>query len=376
MSPSTPHRVVIAGGGVAALEALVALHELAGDRVETTVLAPTAQFAVRADAVTAAFGRHAPTRHDIAMVAADNGAVYRRDALRLVRREIASVLTQRGEPLSYDSLLVAVGASPRPHPGLYDAICFRGDAGGHELDALLAEIGAGRVTSVVFVVPPGATWALPLYELALLTAEHADALGRDLSITVVTPEAHPVAAMGHEVGIAIAGALRERGIRLLPGVRVQRLRDDELLDSATRPVARADRVVALPVLAGPRLRGLPHDRDGFIPVDGFGAVRGVPGVYAAGDATTVPYKQGGLAAQQAEVAARRIAAAAGADVVAEPLRPTLRAHMATGPWLRGGVRDAGTRRSAVADRALWWPPTKVAMPYLGRYLGRADAPVG
>ena len=41
-------RVLIAGGGVAGLEALLALRDLAGDRVELTLLSPETDF-IRAD---------------------------------------------------------------------------------------------------------------------------------------------------------------------------------------------------------------------------------------------------------------------------------------------------------------------------------------
>jgi hypothetical protein len=42
-----PFRVVIAGGGVAALEAALALRELTGERVRTTLLSPEPEFVYR-----------------------------------------------------------------------------------------------------------------------------------------------------------------------------------------------------------------------------------------------------------------------------------------------------------------------------------------
>lgn len=45
IEPGTPRfRVLIAGGGVAALEALLALRELAGDRVAPMLFAPDPEF--------------------------------------------------------------------------------------------------------------------------------------------------------------------------------------------------------------------------------------------------------------------------------------------------------------------------------------------
>lgn len=66
-------------------------------------------------------------------------------------------------------------------------------------------------------------------------------------------------------------------------------------------------MVALPRLLGPGLSGLPADGGGFLPVDEYGPVRGVDRVWTAGDATDVPIKQGGVAAQLADVGAGSIA---------------------------------------------------------------------
>jgi hypothetical protein len=130
------------------------------------------------------------------------------------------------------------------------------------------------------------------------------------------------------------------------------------------------------MLVGPRLRGLPHDRDGFIPVDATGAIRGVPSAYGAGDATTVPYKQGGLAAQQGALAARAIAATAGAEVAEVQPHPTLRARTGTGlgaTWFETHILASDERAAVVAHTPLWRPPTKVSMPYLATYLERVEA---
>ena len=118
------------------------------------------------------------------------------------------------------------------------------------------------------------------------------------------------------------------------------------------------------------MRGLPRDERGFVPVDGHGRVPGLDGVWAAGDCTAFPIKQGGLAAQQADAAAESIAARAGADVDPQPFRPVLRGVLLTGRgrrWIRRELETAGDHGEA-QRRALWWPPTKVAGAYLAPYL--------
>ena len=51
-----PLRVVIAGGGVAGLEAMLALRELAGDRVDIELLSPSDEFVYRPMLVAEPFG--------------------------------------------------------------------------------------------------------------------------------------------------------------------------------------------------------------------------------------------------------------------------------------------------------------------------------
>jgi sulfide:quinone oxidoreductase len=108
-------------------------------------------------------------------------------------------------------------------------------------------------------------------------------------------------------------------------------------------------------------------------------VTGVPDVYAAGDVTAFPVKQGGIACQQADAAAEQIAAGAGAGVDPKPFRPVLRGMLLTERWARFLRRDAsGTAGddSSVAGRALWWPPTKIAGRELAGYLEGLDEELG
>jgi sulfide:quinone oxidoreductase len=139
-----------------------------------------------------------------------------------------------------------------------------------------------------------------------------------------------------------------------------------------------ERVVALPLLRGHVIDGVPAEPDfGFIPVDRHGRVEGLDGVYAAGDATNYPVKQGGLAAQQADAVAEHVAARHGAPVEPSPFRPVLRGMLFTGGPAEY-LRTDGEGEGAAATQALWWPPTKIAgrrlAPYL--YAHEAAAPPG
>jgi sulfide:quinone oxidoreductase len=146
----------------------------------------------------------------------------------------------------------------------------------------------------------------------------------------------------------------------------------------------ADAVVALPGLRGPAIKGLPSDAEGFLPVDGHGRVLGVTDVFAAGDATDGPIKQGGLAAQQADAVAEAVAAEAGAPIIPRPFRRILRGVVITGEaplYLRRDLDDDETLARPLRDvprgvsRAqLWWPDGKIAARYLTSFLASGGAP--
>jgi sulfide:quinone oxidoreductase len=127
----------------------------------------------------------------------------------------------------------------------------------------------------------------------------------------------------------------------------------------------------MPRLEGPRIAGVPADADGFVVTDLHGAVAGLDDVYAAGDLTSFPVKQGGLATQQADAAAEAIAARAGAEIQPEPFTPVLRGLLLTGLVPRFIRADERQRQSIVDTEPLWWPPTKIVGRYLSPYLARA-----
>jgi sulfide:quinone oxidoreductase len=90
--------------------------------------------------------------------------------------------------------------------------------------------------------------------------------------------------------------------------------------------------------------------------------------------TTRPLKQGGLAAQQADVAAADIAAQiAGSDVEVHPYQPKLQGMLLTGGDPLYLQRDPHAPVSSEASsQPLWWPPQKVVGAHLGPYLDALD----
>jgi sulfide:quinone oxidoreductase len=170
-----------------------------------------------------------------------------------------------------------------------------------------------------------------------------------------------LALFGERASEEVAELLRVAGIELHTGVVAERV-EGRGLTTATGTI-ETDRVVALPHLLGPRLRGFPSDAEGFIPTDRHGLVEGLENVYAAGDATTFPIKQGGLATQQADAAAEAIAARLDASVRPREFEPVLRGLLMTGAIARYLDAEGGARP------ALWAPNSKVFGRYLLPYLG-------
>jgi sulfide:quinone oxidoreductase len=373
------HRVVIAGSGVAAVEAVLALRHLAGRRSEIELLAPAHALELKSASVATPFGLGAPPpldlhrlaeRYDVALVEGELAGVD-------VERRVAQL--ESGAERGYDHLLVAVGG--HPEPALPGALTFRGPADVAMVEWALAEVARGHRRQLVVVVPPGATWSLPAYELAIMAASETRSVP-DATVMLVTPEREPLWIFGDAASAAMSELLAERDIELRTGARAAHVTDDVLWLEQGQAVI-ADTVISLPLLAGPQIAGLPCDDQGFLPTDAHGYVMGARRVLAAGDVTSFPIKQGGLATQQADAAAATIAHELGAPVQAGPFAPVLRGLLLTGGaplYLRAEldregrkVKDVRHRRLTgdVSSRALWWPPGKVAGRYLAPYLSTA-----
>jgi sulfide:quinone oxidoreductase len=362
-------RVLIAGGGVAALEAALALRALGEDRVNVEMLAPEPQFWYRPLAVAEPFDLGEVRQFELTELAETAGATFSLGALAGVDAGSCLAHTSAGSSVPYDVLLVACGASPTAAvPG---ALTFRGPVDTERIRTLLEEIVVGRVERLVFAVPWGAVWSLPIYELALMTAAYLAERGLDhVELTLVTPEDEPLQLFGRAGSEAVRQSLEERGIAVRTGSCPVELVDGELRLVPEGTIA-TDRVVALPRLRGPRIGGLPQTVEGFLPVDAHGQVYGLSDVFAAGDITSFPVKQGGIAAQQADAAAEMIAANAGADLMPQPFRPVLRGLLLTGReprYLRHDIAGGAGDASSASPDPLWWPPAKIVGRYLAPFL--------
>lgn len=363
---------MIAGGGFAALEAMLALRALAANRVHVTLVSPDPTFAYRPAATAEAFHDAPPRTYDLAAIAADVGASYRRDRVEAVASQKKQLRLASFARLDYDALILAIGA--RASASIPGALTFRDQRDVPRVRRLLDELAAGALGRVAFAVPSGCSWPLPLYELALLSASHARQHRVEAEITLVTPEAQPLAIFGAEASRLIRHVLADHGVRFVGRSAPISVRADGALALHAAGALRADRVVAVPQLRAQRISGVPASWWGFVPTDNCGRVEGLPDVYAAGDMTTFPIKQGGLAARQADQIAHTIAATLGLPVGEPRATRVLQARLLGGEhpiFLRTELDALGQPTTAALQRTETdgaVSSTKVFGRYLTPYL--------
>jgi sulfide:quinone oxidoreductase len=339
----SPLRVLIAGGGVAGLEALMALRALAGERVELMLVAPADEFVYRPLAVEEPFAVGSVRQVPLRDAARDANAAFLSATVDEVDPDQKTVSTSDSERLEYDALVLAVGANAVP--AVDHAMAWDDRADAEMLGGLLRDIEEGYSRRLAVVIPPGPGWPLRAYELALLISGEAKGMSAELETTLVAPDPSPLAMLGPGAVELISHELELAGVAVVSADHT----DVEPGHTATvvlQPSGRrleVDRVLALPRLQGRPVAGIPADAAGFVEIDEHCRVRGLDSVWAVGDGTDFALKSGGFAAEQADVAAEDIAAIAGADVDPRPFDPVGRPGLAGLPsgcflkeWLAEG----------------------------------------
>jgi sulfide:quinone oxidoreductase len=373
-SPQEGLNVLIVGGGVAALEAALALRELGGGHIATTMIAPNPEFVYRPMTVGEPFSYPLAHRYPLEPIALDLGMELRADSFKWLEPTDRIVHTEAGERLSYDVLLFALGA--RLYPRFRHATTIDDARIDELLHGLIQDIEGGYVHRLAFVIPLGRTWPLPTYELALLCSACAYDANSDLSITICTPEDAALALFGGAASEGVRKLLQEHGILTITSARCEVPEPGRVSINPGARELHADRIVALPELVGPSAPGVPgRSEGGFIEVDSRCRARCLERVYAAGDATDFAIKHGSVAAQQADVAAQAIAALAGLAPEPAPFRPVIHGMLLTGGkprYLSAHVTGGHGSSSEFSETSTWSPPTKIVAKYLAPYLQERD----
>lgn len=364
-------KVVICGGGIAGIEGLLRLRRLAGDHVDITVLTPATHLHYLPRTVLEPFGLGRATRYPLEPILDDTGASWIPSALAWVDRNARIVHSAAGDAVPYDALLLAVGGKRMPASPHMDV--FPDGFSEHPYRLLLDAIDFGVLTDLAFAVPQGAAWPLPLYELALLTAQHAATAGKQVRITLITPDPRPLHVFGDNASNLVTGLLSEAGIETFCESIVRMPANQHVVLDPSGIELRPQRTVTLPRISGPNIRGIAGEATSrFLALDAHCRVLGTDGrVFAAGDATKFPIKHGGLGAQQADTAAAGIAHLAGVAPASRPLRPVIRGTLITGsgPFYLSAHVIAGRGLFTEIYRVPPWPQDdKIVAEELGPYL--------
>ena len=157
----------------------------------------------------------------------------------------------------------------------------------------------------------------------------------------------------------MAEELRWAGVGLVTGA-VARGTGEGLVLEPSGERLDVQRVFAVPRILGPAVPGLACDEEGFIVTREDGRVRGARHTWAAGDGIASPIKFGGVATQQARVAAAGIAREAGVDLP-DPGEPVVHGRLLVG-------RRTRRLRGRGEGAPLWWPHGKIAGEHLPRWL--------
>jgi sulfide:quinone oxidoreductase len=365
--------VLIAGGGVAALETALALAELAPNRTDVTVIAPNGEYVYRPMTVREPFAYGEARRYPLESIVRDAGAKLLVDELLRVDPAKQTIHTKNDESIEYGALMLALGAKAVPR--YTHALTIDDRRLDETLHGLIQDIEGGYIHSLAFISPGRMAWQLPLYELALMTAGRAYDMGVELAVTIVTPEDAPLAIFGTTVSRAVSELLQKAGIEAISSAYAELPSASEVIVNPGDRRLQVDRAIALPELYGPSLRGIPLGEHGFIGVDSHGQVPDAGPIYAAGDATEFAVKHGGIASQQADVAAQAIAAQAGAAVTPERFHPVIHGMLLTDSkplYLTAQLTGGHGFSSEITDAPTWTPPSKIAAKYLAPYLDQRD----
>lgn len=366
-------RVIVAGGGVAALEAVLALADLAGDRTDVTVLAPNDEFVYRPMTVREPFAYGAARRYGLAPIVRDAGAKLLGDELVSVDSAQQTIRTGGDDSIEYDALILALGAKVTKRYA--HALTIDDRHLDETLHGLIQDVEDDYVHRLAFVSPGRMAWPLPLYELALMTAGRAYDMDIELSVTIVTPEDAPLSIFGATASEAVSARLQKAGIETITSAYAEIPAQGQIVINPGDRRLQVDRVVALPELYGPVIRGIPLAEHGFIRVDAHCQVPDAGPIFAAGDATEFAIKYGGIAAQQADTAAQAIAALAGAALTPEPFEPVIHGILLTAEkplYLTAQITGGHGFSSEVTDAPTWSPPSKIAARYLAPCLDEYD----
>src|SRR4051794_12851602 len=145
--PIDPRHVVIVGGGVGAVEALLALRDLGDGALRLTVIAPDDRFVLKALTTAEPFAVGRADAGSFGEIAAELGAELHHAAVTAIDTERKVVSCSDETQVAYDELILSPGA--RRRAAFPTGITF-GLGEPLALNGLLADLEQGYTRSVAF----------------------------------------------------------------------------------------------------------------------------------------------------------------------------------------------------------------------------------
>lgn len=314
---SATARIVIIGGGLGGVEAAIYLRECLGDRAHVTLISTKDRFVFRPFLTYVPFGL-TPERIQL-----DLASIAERHDISLLTGHVDGIRPDRklvscgAQSIAYDYLVIATGASPvtEPVPGLSRAHLIWSETDMMHLRSrflrLAAELRAGGSARLLFLVPPNSAWTGPLYETALMTDTwlYWNEVRSSVEIFLASPEKSYIEAIGPEMHQPVARELDRHAIEGCLGCNAVQVDPDAVyFDDGSK--VEYDLLVAGMSHRGNAPQGdLPYDERGFIRTRLLSRqVVDADDIYAVGDVSDYPVKQGYLALLQADAAAEHICA--------------------------------------------------------------------
>lgn len=308
-------RILIAGSGPGALEAALALGASEYLDAEIALVSPATEFRYTPNLVIEPFGGSPPSRYNVGEIIKSERVVQWQGTIERIDAGAGRAFSPENDEFEFDAAILATGTRFEPLLPA-PAISFGAPGSIERVKEVLAQIDSGGVRAVAFAAPEGPSYRLPLYELALMTADRARAAGQPVALGVVTPEAAPLEAFGSDNSDLVARLCVQAGISLVCGEAIAGF-DGEQVAFRSGGQHPADQLIAMPRLVPRAPEGVPTGADGFVPTQAAQLITGTTNIYAVGDMTDFPVKQGGLASAQARAAVSAIEARLGSRPEAE-----------------------------------------------------------
>jgi sulfide:quinone oxidoreductase len=315
-------RVVIAGGGFAGLEAAIDLKK-AG--FEVTLVSNRDYMYIYPVSIWIPTKQRTFDETCIPLVDLQkaHGFDLIIDEVTTIRTDEKTVALKKGDSLSYDYLILAMGAGKMPHDGIENtySICGEPKVSMEISDRLetLVRKGHGKI-AFGFGGNPKDTSAVrggPGFELMFNVHNYLTKLGiRDrFELTFFAPMEKPGARMGEKALKMMDKMFSMQNLKRSFGKKIKRFeRDGVVFEDESR--LDSDLVLYIPANAGhPVIRGsnLPQNEAGFVTINDYCEVEGLENVYAVGDTAAIEgpqwrAKQGHIAEVMARNAAFNIIA--------------------------------------------------------------------